>query len=132
MTWPCARATCIRRSRSPPRWRRRRCPSSTSTSAGADHGAADTGPAAYAAADRGADQADVPGARRGAGRGRARLADRRARRRRLLPAPRHARERPAAEGAVNHDEQLQWEARWARPAAIAAFLAGALLLVSSM
>jgi hypothetical protein len=33
---------------------------------------------------------------------------------------------------VNREEQLQWEARWARPAAIAAFLAGALLLVSAM
>jgi hypothetical protein len=33
---------------------------------------------------------------------------------------------------VNRDEQLQWEARWARPAAIAAFAAGAMLLVSSM
>jgi hypothetical protein len=33
---------------------------------------------------------------------------------------------------VNRGEQLQWEARWARPAAIAAFLAGALLLVSAM
>jgi hypothetical protein len=33
---------------------------------------------------------------------------------------------------VNRDEQLQWEARWARPVAIAAFLAGAMLLVSSM
>ena len=33
---------------------------------------------------------------------------------------------------MNREEQLQWEARWARPAAIAAFLAGALLLVSSL
>jgi hypothetical protein len=33
---------------------------------------------------------------------------------------------------VNREEQLQWEARWARPAAIAAFLAGAMLLVSAM
>jgi hypothetical protein len=33
---------------------------------------------------------------------------------------------------VNHDEQLQWEARWGRPAAIAAFLAGAMQLVSAM
>jgi len=33
---------------------------------------------------------------------------------------------------VNREEQLQWEARWARPAAIAAFLAGALLIVSAM
>jgi hypothetical protein len=33
---------------------------------------------------------------------------------------------------VNRDEQLQWEARWARPAAIAAFLAGGMLLVSAM
>jgi hypothetical protein len=32
---------------------------------------------------------------------------------------------------VNSDEQLQWEARWARPAAIAAFLAGGMLLVSA-
>jgi hypothetical protein len=32
---------------------------------------------------------------------------------------------------VNRDEQLQWEARWARPAAIAAFLAGGMLLVSA-
>ncbi len=33
---------------------------------------------------------------------------------------------------MNREEQLQWEARWARPAAIAAILAGALLLVSAM
>jgi hypothetical protein len=33
---------------------------------------------------------------------------------------------------VNRDEQLQWEARWGRPAAIAAFAAGAMLLVSAM
>jgi hypothetical protein len=33
---------------------------------------------------------------------------------------------------VNRDEQLQWEARWARPVAIAAFLAGGMLLVSSL
>jgi len=33
---------------------------------------------------------------------------------------------------VNRDEQLQWEARWARPAAIAAVAAGAMLVVSSM
>ncbi|HEX5896070.1 MAG TPA: hypothetical protein VFY47_07060 [Thermoleophilaceae bacterium] len=33
---------------------------------------------------------------------------------------------------MNREEQLQWEARWARPAAIAAFLAGALLIVSAM
>jgi hypothetical protein len=33
---------------------------------------------------------------------------------------------------VNRDEQLQWEARWAQPAAIAAFLAGAMLLVSAL
>ena len=33
---------------------------------------------------------------------------------------------------MNRDEQLQWEARWARPAAIAAVAAGAMLLVSSM
>jgi hypothetical protein len=32
---------------------------------------------------------------------------------------------------VNREEQLQWEARWARPAAIAAVLAGAMLLVSA-
>ena len=32
---------------------------------------------------------------------------------------------------MNRDEQLQWEARWGRPAAIAAFLAGAMLLISS-
>ena len=32
---------------------------------------------------------------------------------------------------MNRDEQLQWEARWARPAAIAAFLAGGMLLVSA-
>jgi hypothetical protein len=32
---------------------------------------------------------------------------------------------------VNRDEQLQWEARWARPAALAAFAAGAMLLVSA-
>jgi hypothetical protein len=32
---------------------------------------------------------------------------------------------------VNRDEQLQWEARWGRPAAIAAFLAGAMQLVSA-
>ena len=33
---------------------------------------------------------------------------------------------------MNRDEQLQWEARWARPVAIAAFVAGGLLLVSAM
>ena len=33
---------------------------------------------------------------------------------------------------MNRDEQLQWEARWGRPAAIAAFLAGAMLLVSGL
>jgi hypothetical protein len=33
---------------------------------------------------------------------------------------------------VNRKEQLQWEARWARPAAITAFLAGAMQLVSAM
>jgi len=33
---------------------------------------------------------------------------------------------------VSREEQLQWEARWARPAAGAAFLAGALLLVSAL
>ena len=33
---------------------------------------------------------------------------------------------------MNRDEQLQWEARWALPAAIAAFLAGAMLLVSAL
>jgi hypothetical protein len=33
---------------------------------------------------------------------------------------------------VSHDAQLQWEARWGRPAAIAAFLAGAMQLVSAM
>ena len=33
---------------------------------------------------------------------------------------------------MNRDEQLQWEARWGRPAAIAAFLAGAMQLVSAM
>jgi hypothetical protein len=33
---------------------------------------------------------------------------------------------------VNRDEQLQWEARWARPGAIAAFLAGGMLLVSGL
>jgi hypothetical protein len=33
---------------------------------------------------------------------------------------------------VNRDEQLQWEARWRLPAAIAAFLSGAMLLVSAM
>jgi hypothetical protein len=33
---------------------------------------------------------------------------------------------------VNRDEQLQWEAHWGRPAAIAAFLAGATQLVSAM
>jgi hypothetical protein len=33
---------------------------------------------------------------------------------------------------VNRDEQLQWEARWARPVAIAAFLAGGMLLVSAL
>jgi hypothetical protein len=32
---------------------------------------------------------------------------------------------------VNRDEQLRWEARWARPVAIAAFLAGVMLLVSA-
>ena len=33
---------------------------------------------------------------------------------------------------MNREEQLQWEARWGRPAAIASFLAGATLLVSAM
>jgi hypothetical protein len=33
---------------------------------------------------------------------------------------------------VNREEQLQWEARWGRPAGIAAFVAGAMLLVSAM
>jgi hypothetical protein len=33
---------------------------------------------------------------------------------------------------VNREEQLQWEARWGRPAAIAALLAGGMLLVSAM
>ena len=33
---------------------------------------------------------------------------------------------------MNREEQLQWEARWGRPAAIAAFLAGGMLLVSAM
>jgi hypothetical protein len=33
---------------------------------------------------------------------------------------------------VNRDEQLQWEARWGRPAAAAAFLAGAMQLVSAL
>jgi hypothetical protein len=33
---------------------------------------------------------------------------------------------------VNRDEQLQWEARWGRPVAIAAFLAGGMLLVSGL
>jgi hypothetical protein len=33
---------------------------------------------------------------------------------------------------VNRDEQLQWEARWGRPAAVAAFVAGAMLLVSGL
>lgn len=33
---------------------------------------------------------------------------------------------------MSREEQLQWEARWARPAAIAAFLAGAMLLVSAL
>jgi hypothetical protein len=33
---------------------------------------------------------------------------------------------------VNRDEQLQWEARWGRPAAIAAFLAGGMLLLSGL
>jgi hypothetical protein len=33
---------------------------------------------------------------------------------------------------VNREEQLEWEARWGRPAAIAAFAAGAMLLVSAM
>lgn len=32
---------------------------------------------------------------------------------------------------MNRDEQLQWEARWARPVAIAAFLAGVMLLVGA-
>ena len=32
---------------------------------------------------------------------------------------------------MNREDQLQWEARWARPAAIAAVLAGAMLLVSA-
>lgn len=32
---------------------------------------------------------------------------------------------------MNREEQLQWEARWARPAGIAAVLAGAMLLVSA-
>lgn len=33
---------------------------------------------------------------------------------------------------MNREEQLQWEARWALPAAIAAFVAGLLLLVSGL
>jgi hypothetical protein len=33
---------------------------------------------------------------------------------------------------VNREEQLQWEARWGRPAAITAFVAGAMQLVSAM
>ena len=33
---------------------------------------------------------------------------------------------------MNRDEQLQWEARWGRPAAAAAFLAGAMQLVSAL
>jgi hypothetical protein len=33
---------------------------------------------------------------------------------------------------VNREQQLEWEARWGRPAAIAAFLAGGMLLVSAM
>jgi hypothetical protein len=33
---------------------------------------------------------------------------------------------------VNRDEQLRWEARWGLPAGIAAFAAGALLLVSAL
>jgi hypothetical protein len=33
---------------------------------------------------------------------------------------------------VNREEQLQWEARWGLPAAIAAFVAGAMLLVSGL
>jgi hypothetical protein len=33
---------------------------------------------------------------------------------------------------VNREEQLRWEARWGRPAGIAAFLAGGMLLVSAM
>ena len=33
---------------------------------------------------------------------------------------------------MNRDEQLQWEARWGRPAAAAAFLAGAAQLVSAL
>ncbi len=33
---------------------------------------------------------------------------------------------------MNREEQLQWEARWGRPAAIAALLAGGMLLVSAM
>jgi len=33
---------------------------------------------------------------------------------------------------VNRDQQLQWEARWRRPAAIAAFVAGGMLVISAM
>jgi hypothetical protein len=33
---------------------------------------------------------------------------------------------------VNREDQLQWEARWALPAALAAFAAGAMLLVSGL
>ena len=33
---------------------------------------------------------------------------------------------------MNREEQLQWEARWGRPAAITAFVAGAMQLVSAM
>lgn len=33
---------------------------------------------------------------------------------------------------MNREEQLQWEARWGRPAGIAAIVAGAMLLVSAM
>ena len=64
--------------------------------------------------------------------GRADLAHRRTRGRRVLPTARHARKPTAAEEDVNREEQLQWEARWALPTAIAAFVAGAMLLVSGL
>ena len=39
---------------------------------------------------------------------------------------------PPPKQPVNREEQLQWEARWAVPAAIAAFAAGLMLLVSGL
>ena len=88
---------------------------------------ADPGPAAHAAPRGERDQADGAGARPRAGGGRPGVAHRRARRPRVLPAARRARDGPhgrSSAAQVNKEDALQWEARWARPAAVSAFLAG--------